>query len=311
MKRSIVLFALCVTSQASLADVSAIATGGATVNPVQVSAGVWDFTVVKNNSDNPSTVTFKGSSTDSIRNLTIYNNTSQFVNLIIRADAGIPLASVGTVDARVGSGAGGVLIPELLTSGNLGSVYVSVLQFVRIGGSVTGTIDCTYPGVPENRIEDMTVGGNLSGNVLVRAGSAGANSGVIRTLSVSGTIGTPSSPITITVPGRIQLLSASAIHANISVDPSVSLGGALGRIETTSGDLTGSLTFRVFTNTGAPNPGIFVNGGNLDANVTATSSVSSIAQVSVATSGKKLAAGKTIRVNGSLSADLQYILDRL
>jgi hypothetical protein len=251
--------------------------------------------------------------TDKIRNLTLDNKSSNQLIVYVRGTGAGGVLEVASLDSRVSTGP--VVVAELLVTGNLGNTWAPVIQTAEVGGNANGTISIISTSNFANvYLQSLTVFGNLLGSVTVGTGNSGANSGTLGLLQVFGSIGTASSPVTITAPGRIENISASAIHANITVDPNVSGGGGLGRIETTSGDLTGSLTFRVFSNQagqGTISPGIFVNGGNLDANVTATSTVSSIAQVSVATSGKKLAAGKTIRINGSLQGPLSFPNDGL
>jgi len=152
---------------------------------------------------------------------------------------------LGSIDFVPVSGASGDLIVELLRcNGNVGTIRAHGLIEGVVGGSVTGSIEIVDRDPSSTAVRgDLTsllVGnagagtGSILGNVLVSGGNIDA-------LTVGGSIGAPSTPVTITgwSLGIVSNITAGSIHANIqSENPSVGIT-QVRLLKATSGDFTG------------------------------------------------------------------------
>ncbi|MCA9289224.1 MAG: hypothetical protein KDA05_11600 [Phycisphaerales bacterium] len=195
-------------------------------------------------------------------------------------------------------------------SGGLGFGQNTV-NLVRINGNCAGFIDSTGP------ITLIDVGGNLTG--LVRSKQS-----FVLVVDVAGDIGAPGSPISMQAYDGFEQIIADSIHANIDAqyDPPGPVGpgdGTVFRLETRTGDFSGSMNTEFVTSkTGVSDPGFFIAGdldapitvqqdvrrpieigGDLNANITVTDQVRSRIVI-----GGSLVSGRTISAQALTEAGI-------
>lgn len=242
---------------------------GTSASVVQITTGIhagkWDLQLENTQPSSPATFTIRGLSTDQIRVITITNSTSQTVSLDIQGSSGqTGIGSIDSVDIFTSTGQN--QIAQLITVGNVGSVRVNdiVAMELRNGASVTGNIDLV-PEAPGGSavLNNLVVSGSLLGNIT-------ANGGPINSVVVTGDIGTPSSPVTITTSENIGQIEAANIYAYISTPTSGTSARNVERIQATSGKFAGSLTTTNFalTTAATSSPRGLSVAGDCDATIT-------------------------------------------
>ena len=297
MKYGVSIVAACVAACGvqclAQPTVSRVPTQNTSATVTFVSAGLWDVTCTTSHAAAPTTFTVIGGSTaDNIRILRVNVNTPQIVNLKVRGPtSNSSIATVSTI-LRSGSGTGTLVLEELRTSGNVGSISVNTINGSNIGGNLTGSITCLERILGGNAsLILMTIVGDLLGDVDVTHGE------LIR-LTIDGKIGTSATNRVSIDSLKIANIIADEINADITA---ISTGtqGRVRRIETrTGGDFNGSLSLREFhSDSGTGAPGLFVL-GDLNADVTFTKQVNGIGQISIT---GELAAGKTIEIESHLT----------
>lgn len=232
----------------------------------------WNVTITLTGvvSSNP-VVSIRGANTVQLGRVTIQNNTAIDCRVnILGSGVDQRIGGVGYV-GRGTSGANRVLLLQLWTAGDVGydkpaaaAIDVDMISNMSVGGNVLG--DLISRG-PSRAFGNNVIAGDLRGGL-----SLGATSS-IDYLAVGGSIGSPDSLATFTIPGNIQYLSAGAIYADIDARA----GGAAGTVhmlETISGPFKGSLAAHRL-NRLATGPGnwYFHIAGDLDASITLTRDV--------------------------------------
>ena len=218
----------------------------ATVTEVQGTSDQYDVHISSTAAGEPNFFTVTGLTTDRIRNLTLDCTTPQVVNLTVRGPTiASRIAEIGTIDMQ--SSTSTVILKELRASGNVGGISINILELGDILGNITGDI-IMLPrnGGGTSNIESLTVGGSILDEITV-------NHGHIQTLAVAGDIGQPGTPVPVSVRDHIANISARAIYADITADPTIdSSHGLVHRVVTTGGSFVGSLSARTFTNAVGP-----------------------------------------------------------
>ncbi|MCC6284798.1 MAG: hypothetical protein IT439_05775, partial [Phycisphaerales bacterium] len=143
-------------------------------------------------------------------------------------------------------------------------------------------------------ITAVTIGGNLRDDVLALVGRIGV-------LNVDGSIGTPSSRVTIKARDRVQHVAADAIHANIEVTSTTNDLGWVQRIYArgdtgVDGDFTGSIKAMDLSMMTGGDAGITI-AGDLDADLQFSGKVTR----PIAVTGAFLS-GRTIRIAEQLAS---------
>ena len=214
----------------------------------------------------PTTFTVKGATTDQIEAIVINAMVPQTVFVEVRGlNTGTPLASVDLID--MGASTATVILKELRTTGNVGSIYVNTITSTNIGGDVTGDIVLLpRTGGGESTIIGATINGRIHGDVLV-------DNGAIFGLTASGGIGAPGVLSQIRTKNNLVRIVTSALYADITTLANGGVG-VTGEIRTTSGPFVGSLNTAALRSTGVGEPGVLSIFGDLDANVTIVGAVS-------------------------------------
>lgn len=152
---------------------------------------------------------------DRIGLLDANNENTRAMTVIVRGQATptSPLLSADTVQ-RSGSGTGFVSLNGLRTQGDVGSISMNKVGGVFISsGSITGSVTAvscgSCPGFDNDVFLDL-VGGDVLGNITAPHGN-------LRTIKVNGRIGTAATPVVVSAVGRIEIIEAGDINANISV----------------------------------------------------------------------------------------------
>lgn len=255
----------------------------------------------------PHTLTLRGLSTSAKLDYLIVNvKTHQQINVRVTGPTDTSrCASVNSIDFALASSTnescrdltntawgGDVIITNLLASGNVGSIRAHGLNFASIGGNCTGgangnAIEIVDRG-GESVLQDVQVAGSVLGNVIVESGSI-QGSGLV----VTGTVGTPTAPVTVSVkntsPSFITTISSSAFYGTLR-GPGSLAAPPTGVFKTTSGPVVGELRISsLFTGDNAT-AGLRIAS---DANANIPISFNADAPIVI---GGKLAAGKTLTV---------------
>jgi hypothetical protein len=121
---------------------------------------------------------------------------------------------------------------QMSISGNCGSVFVNRFQNVQIGGNLSGQLIVAPPYASTAQPNDIVVGGNVTSNILNDGGSIGS-------IEVAGAIVGPSgNTIRITASDAIESIVAGSIHNAVIGHPaSFSYLDSLGSLEV-EGDFT-------------------------------------------------------------------------
>lgn len=280
----------------------------------QLPGGKWRVELNTTVVVEPTTFIVRGASTDQIESITVNATTPQTVFLQVRGqNPGAPLASVDLID--IGASTATVILSDLRTTGDVGSIYVNTITSTNIGGDVTGDI-VLLPrnGGGESTIVGATVSGKILGDVLV-------DHGAIFGLTASGGIGDPMNLSQIRTKNNIVRITAAAIYANITT---LSNGGVgvTGEIRTTSGPFVGSLSTTALRSTGVNEPGLISVFGDLDANISFVGEVrnennglpvinigGSFAQGRRLTIGSSLNAGAELRINAAQGLKGQVLIN--
>ncbi len=243
----------------------------------------------------PSTFTVRGASSDQIESITINAMVPQTVFVNVRGlSAGTPLASVDLID--MGASTATVILSDLRTTGNVGSIYVNTITSTNVGGDVTGDIVLLpRTGGGESTIIGATVNGRIHGDVLV-------DHGAIFGLTASGGIGSAGNPSQIRTKNNIVRITTSSLYADITTLANGGVG-VTGEIRTTSGPFVGSLNTAALRSTGTGEPGVLSIFGDLDADVTIVGAVSNENNgLPVINVGGNFVAGRRLIVGTSLNA---------
>lgn len=243
----------------------------------------------------PTTFTVKGASTDQIEAIIVNAMVPQTVFVEVRGLAvGTPVTSVDLID--MGASTATVILSELRTTGNVGSIYVNTITSTNIGGDVTGDIVLLpRTGGGESTIVGATVNGRIHGDVLV-------DNGAIFGLTASGGIGAPGVPSQVRTKNNLVRITTSALYADITTLANGGVG-VTGEIRTTSGPFVGSLNTAALRSTGAGEPGTLSIFGDLDADITIVGAVnnenSGLPVISV---GGNFVAGRRLVIGTALNA---------
>lgn len=272
MLNKVCLFAalLCPGLAQATVTVSSVPSGPSyiTYTVTTVSPGVYDVSITRQSYSGDVTVNIRGATSDAIRNVTVASGLAgRNTFFSVRGpNANDPITSIETFVES--SGSGYTEITELRTSGDVGNggtandaIKVDGWTGGFIAGSVTDKIALT-----NGQLNNVTVDDGVFGNITV------SSSSLIFLEVTNGPIGTVGTPVTINVGGSIHDLKATEIHAAIDTDYGGVHGSVL-RIQTTTGDFSGSLETNYLLAGASPDPGLFI-AGDLDADVTFLHSVS-------------------------------------
>lgn len=261
---SLTFLALASTFASATVTVTRVPTTGTSATVTSLGGGVYDVELLTTVNAQPTTFTISGDTTDAIRHLTVDAATSQ--TTILRIHGPTSSQSIVSVDSiGIGSSTSTVVLDDLRTSGNVGSITVHTIDGPVIGGDVTG--DITLPqrtGGGQSTLIRMDIAGDLLGDV-------DASYGSITELFVTGDIGTSGTHRSIVAGDNIFNIEAASIYADISTGA----GDFVQRIRTTSGDFAGSLTTASLTFSAGYSSSIrgIIIAGDLDADLHFTSGI--------------------------------------
>lgn len=118
-------------------------------------------------------------------------------------------------------------------SQDIGSIDVWQIGTIEAGNDITGTI------VANNSSGNSFIGYvHAAGSI---TGSVSASAGRIYEVVAGGDIGSSGSPAAITAKEYIRRVKGASVHATVSVTGTTGSDGAFGRLEATSGDVSGTL----------------------------------------------------------------------
>lgn len=138
---------------------------------------------------------------------------------------------------------------------DLGSISAHAITRLDIGGDITGDIYADYA------IAYIDVAGNITGDIEVNTDS-------LFRVSAVGNIGTAILPVNLSAGTFIRKIEATSISAYIEA------GTDYSGLETTNGDFTGSLDCnKIIEQAGYSD--LVIEGGDLDADITVTTSIDS------------------------------------
>ena len=240
----------------------------------------------------PTTFTIIGGAADRLNAVTVLATVPQFVFVDIHGASSGPIASVNLIDKGVSSST--VLIKNLVTTGNVGSIFVNTIIDMTIGGDVTGGITLLQrPTGGTSTLINATVQGRILGDVIVDHGD-------ILALNALGGIGLPGSPAQVRTSGNLVSLLASDIVADIST-LSAGGNGATSTIQTTTGSFTGTLATRSIQTTEIGSNGALLIAGDLDADVLVLENIANDnGGLPVVSVGGSFMPNREINVGGSL-----------
>lgn len=189
-----------------------------------------------------------------------------------------------------------LILDQVRVSGDVGSIDVdqagSDPRAVDVLGNINGTVRAGYNAVSGGAsgvVSVFKVGGNVLGAVTAEV--------AINSMLVSGTIGTPGSPVT-TIVGRVATdmsgqfigtLQCAAFYGTLR-GPGTHAAPPTGLVRTTSGPVEGELRISSLFGGNSSNSGLRV-AGDVNANVPITFNADAPIVI-----GGKLAAGKTLTV---------------
>ena len=245
--------------------------------------------------DQPTTFNVRGVAGDRIENVIVNANTPQTVVVDIRATTpGLAIQSVDLID--MGASTAHVVLTDLRTTGDVGTIRVNTVTDINVQGNLTGDIVLPprfYGG--EASLVRGIVSGRILGDILVEHGA-------IYILQAGLSIGTADNFSQIRTKLSLQVLMAGEIYAHI--DTLANGGsGVTGLFQTTTGSFTGSLlTSAIQTPGGAQTAAILIS-RDLDADVTVLGDIRNHNNgLPVVQVGGKIVAGHTLRVGGSLES---------
>lgn len=221
--------------------------------------GKWIVTLNTTITVQPTTFTVRGALTDKIESVTVNASVPQLVFVEVRGySAGTPLQSVDLIDR--GAGTSTVVLKDLRTTGNVGSIIVNTINAMNVGGDITGDIQLLQRASGgESTLISGTVSGRIRGDVL-------CDFGQIFGLTASQGVGTAMNPVQVRTQGNLVRLTAAEIYADITTLSNGGLG-LTGKIETTTGPFVGSLSTYELTTTGVNEPGVITVATDLDADL--------------------------------------------
>ena len=229
-----------------------------------------------------------------IESLTVVIATPMLTTIRITGPTdGEAFVSADMIDFVVESGQpGDLIITNLRTSGNVGSIRSHGLNFASIGGSCVGGTNGNAIEIvdrdpnSDSILQNVTVGGSLLGNVVVEDGAI-QDTG----LTVTGTIGTPAHPVTVSAKASafINSITCSAFYGTLR-GPGTLAAPPTGLFRTTSGPVEGELRISSLFGGNSSNSGLRV-AGDVNANVPITFNADAPIVI-----GGKLATGKTLTV---------------
>lgn len=239
--------------------------------------GKWRIALLATSSAAPVTFTITATASEPIEYVLVdSNNTGQFVFLDIGGPSGsFALPSIEDV-VMAASPAGIVVLSDLRTSGDVGTITkgvgVHIITSLQCQGDLVGYVHAIGKAgsTAAGTISFLDVGGDIlhndSGDIVADI--------QIDQIMVAGNIGTASNTVEITAQKQIALIQASRMWADITAfnTAAPTTEGWLGRIETTggaTGHYDGTITARLLTQVTVSTPfaGLSIDGdfnGTLD-----------------------------------------------
>lgn len=189
-----------------------------------------------------SAIVVRGNSSSAVLSSLIVNlNTSQLCTLrILGSTNGSPTGNIGSISYNQ-FGTGDLIVSELRSSGNVGSVRAHGWNLADISGSITGDIAIDQRPTNPSALavfSNIKIDGSVLGNI-------NCESGYIANLTVTGTIGTPSNPVTVSAKNSgsfITKIQCSAFYGTLR-GPGSQPAPQVGEFRTTSGPIVGELKF--------------------------------------------------------------------
>lgn len=251
--------------------------------------------------------------TGTIGDLSIVATSSIPVTVFITGSgAGGTMGSIGNISTS-GSTAS-VTLYEVNTFGNIGSITAANIFGIFAKGTIGPITSQAASTGHAADIFSIVSGEGFRGDVTAEDGYIGqlTASGVAFPSSLPGTIGTPTTPITIRSSEAIGFVhGAHGVYADISGLSGEEFDVTFGRLNTNFGPFVGSIRASYFVTTvlddGTYAPGLSVYGGDLDADVTISgdyvfnSGSSTRTIITVGTAGRAIPAGRTFTIGGGLN----------
>ncbi|HBS28240.1 MAG TPA: hypothetical protein DEB06_02040 [Phycisphaerales bacterium] len=255
--------------------------------------GKWVVTLTTTIAAQPTTFTVRGAAADRIESVTVNASVPQIVFVEVRGyNLGTTIQSVDLIDR--GTGTSTVVLKDLRTSGNVGTILVNTINAMTVGGDLTGGIQLLQRASGgESTLISGTVNGRIRGDVL-------CDFGAIFGLTATGGVGTSSIPVLVRTQQNLVRLTAGEIYADITT---LSNGGSglTGKIETTVGPFVGSLSTYELTTTGVNEPGVITVATDLDADLSFVNHIRNNNNGQpVVNVGGRFRAGREIRIGKSL-----------
>ncbi len=220
--------------------------------------GKFDILLTTTVVTQPTTFTIIGAPTDQLGVVEISASVPQFVFVEIRGSAGGTVASVDLIDS--GASTSTVLLKDCKTSGDVGTITLNTIQAMNIGGNITGGINLVErSGGGASTLISGLVAGRILGDVIVEHGE-------IINLTAAQGLGQAGSPIQVRTFSGISQLDAAEIHADINTRANSGYG-AIGHIQTTTGDFVGSIDTLRIEQVFSGDPGFLQIAGDLDADI--------------------------------------------
>jgi hypothetical protein len=263
----------------------------------------YDFYFNTSWTADPTTFTISGSSSDQVGVVYVENTAvgqTTFLRIWGSGGSSTPIGSVDRVEMTASS-TRPVIVQEMWTIGDLGSMRATRFLVGRIGGSTTGNLELVAVGGLAPLIDSVRASGSILGNVVV----SGSN-GIITDLRAVGDIGTASVPVNIWADHDIFFIQGRSIYANVQANRGGS-GGVLAGLYTTgaspNGDFVGSASaFRIPTRSEG-SPAISIS-RDLDANITLTGAGTGTRDIlSPIVVARDFKSGRTLSTSGSLIDD--------
>lgn len=123
-----------------------------------------------------------------------------------------------------------IVVSQCVVTHDVESIEVDRIGSITAGGSIYGPITIT-----EDNLDTLSAGSNIATDLSV-------TDGLIKNIEAGAAVGSLSTPVSITAHDYVRRVTGTSVHANINVTGNGSPYGAFGRLVTTSGDFTGSLT---------------------------------------------------------------------
>jgi len=152
------------------------------------------------------------------------------VSVLVEPNPNANNALVKTVRSIYVVNTADIHVPLCRVTNDVESVVVDRINSIDAGGDISGPIEVT-----EGSIELLQAGGSITTDIDV-------SSGYLKNIEAGGAIGSVGTPLSITAHDYVRRVMGATIHAVISATGTGVPYGAVARVVTTSGDVTGSLT---------------------------------------------------------------------